>query len=83
LNIAESEIACQMIAKTCGRKDKNRKVTYSIIDSYHNLCSDKRDIILAQIEACERLSKYTKDGSDRILLEHEIVELKLALDLLH
>ena len=48
-----------------------------------NLCSDKRDIILAQIEACERLSKYTKDGSDHILLEHEIVELKLALDLLH
>jgi hypothetical protein len=83
LNIAEREIACQMIAKTCGRKDKNRKVTYSIIDSYHNLCSDKRDIILAQIEACERLSKYNKDGSDRILLEHEIVELKLILDLLH
>ncbi|MGA7006273.1 MAG: hypothetical protein WBY28_04275 [Nitrososphaeraceae archaeon] len=83
MNIVESEIACQMIAKTCGCKDNNRKVTYSIIDSYHNLCSDKRDIILAQIEACEKLSKYTKDGSDHILLEHEIVELKLALDLLH
>jgi hypothetical protein len=72
-----------MIAKTCGCKDKNRKVTYSIIDAYHILCSDKRDIILAQIEACERLSKYTKDRSDLILLEHEIMELKLALDLLH
>ena len=83
MNIAESEIACQMIAKTCGCKDKNRKVTYSIIDSYHNLCSDKRDIILAQIDACERLSKYTKDGSDLFLLEREIAELKLALDLLH
>ncbi|MGA8405428.1 MAG: hypothetical protein WB664_11475 [Nitrososphaeraceae archaeon] len=83
MNIAESEIAYQMIAKTCGCKDKNRKVTYSIIDSYHNLCSDKRDIILAQIDACERLSKYTKDGSDYILLEHEIADLKLALDLLH
>ena len=83
MNIAESEIACQMIAKTCGCKDNNRKVTYSIIDSYHNLCSDKRDIILAQIEACERLSKYTNDRSDHILLEHEIVELKLALDLIH
>jgi hypothetical protein len=83
LNIVESEIACQMIAKTCGCKDKNRKVTYSIIDSYHNLCSDKRDIILAQIDACERLLKYTNDGSDHFLLEHEIAELKLALDLLH
>jgi hypothetical protein len=72
-----------MIAKTCGCRDKNRKVIFSKIDSYHNLCSDKRDIILAQIEACERLSKYTKDGSDQILLEREIVELKLALDLLH
>ena len=83
MNIGESEIACQMIAKTCGCQDRNRKVTYSIIDSYHNLCSDKRDIILAQIEACERLSKYTNDGNDHILLEHEILELKLALDLLH
>ena len=81
MNIAESEIACQMIAKTCGCKDKNRKVTYSIIDSYHNLCSDKRDIILAQIDACERLSNYTNDGSYLFLLDREIAELKLALDI--
>ena len=37
------------------------KVTYSIIDSYHSLCLDKKDIISAEIEACQRLSKYTVD----------------------
>ena len=30
-------------------------VTYSLLDSYHSLCIDKRDIILTEIEACEGL----------------------------
>jgi hypothetical protein len=71
-----------MIAKTCGCTDKRRKVTYSLVDSYHSLCVDKKDIILSEIMACERLLKYTWDGSDMIVLEKEIGELKLALDLL-
>jgi len=71
-----------MIAKTCGCTDKRRKVTYSLVDSYHSLCVDKKDIILSEIMACERLLKYTWDGSDMIVLEKEIGELRLALDLL-
>jgi hypothetical protein len=82
LNISENEVSCQMIAKTCGCTDKRRKVTYSLVDSYHSLCVDKKDIILSEIMACERLLKYTGDGSDMIVLEKEIGELKLALDLL-
>ncbi|MDQ5868408.1 MAG: hypothetical protein M3530_01625 [Thermoproteota archaeon] len=58
-----------------------RKVTYSFVDSYHSLCRDKKDIILSEIQACERLLKYTRDDNDKIILEKEIVELKLALDL--
>ena len=59
-----------------------RKVTYSFVDSYHSLCKDKKDIILSEIQACEILLKYPRDENDTITVEKEIVELKLALDLL-
>ena len=74
------------MAKTCGCMDKKRKVTYSLIDSYHSLCHDKKDLILRQIEACQRLAKYTakygRDEVDRQAIENEIDELKMVLDLI-
>jgi len=81
VNIARTEADYDMVAKTCGCKDTERKVTYSFVDSYHSLCRDKKDIILSEIQACERLLKYTRDDNDKIILEKEIAELKLALDL--
>jgi hypothetical protein len=82
LNIARTEAEYDIVAKTCGCKDKNRKVTYSFVDSYHSLCRDKKDIILSEIQACERLLKYAIDENDKTTLEKEIAELKLALDML-
>jgi hypothetical protein len=83
VNIAHTEEDYDIVAKTCGCKDTTRKVTYSFVDSYHSLCRDKKDIILSEIQACERLLKYTRDENDKITLENEILELKLALDLMH
>ena len=83
MNIAHTEEDYDIVAKTCGCKDTTRKVTYSFVDSYHSLCRDKKDIILSEIQACERLLKYTRDENDKITLENEIPELKLALDLMH
>jgi len=82
VNIACTEADYDIVAKTCGCKDKNRKVTYSFVDSYHSLCRDKKDIILSEIQACERLLKYAIDENDKTILEKEIAELKLALDML-
>jgi hypothetical protein len=84
MNIAQTEISIKVIAKTCGCKEKNnrRKVTYSLLDSYHNLCIDKKDIISAELEACEQLWKYTPDESDKNTIEREIAELKMMLDLM-
>jgi hypothetical protein len=82
VNIAQTEADYDMVAKTCGCKDTKRKVTYSFVDSYHSLCSDKKDIILSEIQACERLLKYTRDENDKITVEKEVAELKLTLDLL-
>jgi hypothetical protein len=83
VNIAKTEEDYDIVAKTCGCKDTKRKVTYSFVDSYHSLCRDKNDIILSEVQACERLLKYTGDENDIVVLEKEIGELKLALDLLH
>jgi hypothetical protein len=82
MNIARTEADYDIVAKTCGCEDKKRKVTYTFVDSYHSLCRDKKDVILSEIQACERLLKYTRDENDKIVLEKEIAELKLALDML-
>ena len=64
-------------------KEKNKKVTHTFIDSYHSPCLDKKDIISAEIEACNRLSKYTRDERDNEIIKKEIAELKMSLDLIN
>ncbi len=76
----EEPVALLMEARTCG--DKNKRVAYKITDASHSLCSDKKDILLAEIEACEVLLKRCNDESDRSAVENELSQLKLALDLM-
>ena len=76
------EASSQIEAKTCGYREKGIKVAYSFIDSYHSLCIDKKDIILAEIDACERLLKYTSDQTNKVVITKEIAELKMTLDFL-
>jgi hypothetical protein len=82
LNIIESEAPYEITAKTCGCKDNGRKVIYSFVESFHNLSKDKKDIIISEINACERLRKYARDDLDKKVIETEISDLKMALDLL-
>jgi len=81
MNIADSETSVMIVAKTCGCTEK-RNISYAFFQGYHDLCLDKKDIVSAQLEACERLLKYAADQNDRTALEQEIKELKLALDLM-
>jgi hypothetical protein len=83
MNIANMEDPLKVIAKTCGCKEKQKKVTYSFIDDTHGVCIDKKDIISAELEACERLLKYTAEKTDEEAIKKEIAELKMALDLMH
>lgn len=82
MNIAYMESSSQIEAKTCGCRDNGIKIAYSFIDSYHSLCIGKKDIILAEIDACERLLKYTSDQTNKDAITKEIAELKMALDFL-
>lgn len=67
-------------ARTCG--DQNKRVAYKFLDGFHSLCLDKRDIMLAEIGACETLLRACRDTQDRRAVEKEIAELKMALDLM-
>lgn len=70
-------------ARTCGCREKNRqKVTYAFSQEFHSLCMDKKYIIQAEIEACERLLKYATNDSESATIEKEVAELKAALDLM-
>ena len=82
LNIVESEVPFIVEAKTCGCKNR-KSVSYHFVEPSHSLCLDKRELVLAQIQACERLLKYSKDKIELATIEKEIADLKLALDFLH
>lgn len=82
-DISDSGVPLYLIAKTCRCEGSgNRKIAYSFVDIYPTLCTDKREIIISQILACEKLSKHTINPSDKNIIETEIAELKMTLDLL-
>jgi hypothetical protein len=82
MNVTDTE-SPTILAKTCGCKEKYLKVTYFFIDACHSLCLDKKDLIYAEIEACNRLSRYSRDEMDKKIIEKEIAELKMSLDLIN
>ena len=56
-----------------------------MVDSYHNVCLDKREIIFEELNACERLLKYVTDYNinneiDKKYIESEIAYFKIILD---
>jgi hypothetical protein len=82
MNIDFAESPTLVIAKTCAGKEKRIRVTYSLLNETHGLCLDKKDLIIGQVEACEKLLRHIRDQGDRTALEQEIRELKMALDLM-
>ena len=82
MDISSLSIPHLVEAKTCGFNKGGKRVSYQFIESSHNLCLEKGELLLAQIQACERLLKYGKENEEISLLTDEITKLRLALDLL-
>ena len=82
MNIDYPENEEMAVAKTCGCKRGGRKVTYMFKEESLNLCVDRKDILSAQLLACEKLLKYATDPVDKEAISKEIMELRLALDLI-
>ena len=81
MNISTAEVLLKVDAKTCLYKQRYRKVTYSVIDTGGTLYLDNKDIISAQLEACEQLLKYTEVVVDREAIQKEMAELSMILEL--
>ena len=56
----ESEQGSLLIARTAGNKSTGQRIIYSFTNPEHALAVGKKDIILAEVEACERVLKYAK-----------------------
>jgi hypothetical protein len=86
MNIVSIDVSLFVAAKTCDCNQahgRGRKVTYEFIDDYYySTCIDKRDIITAQLQACEKLLTYSKDENDKSVIRTEIEELRMILDLI-
>lgn len=70
-----------VMAKTCGCGTGRQRVTYAFSEEFHGMCMDKKDVLTAEISACEKLLKYAPDY-ERNVIKNEIAELKMALDLM-
>lgn len=76
-----SSYECVMIAKTCKSNTTDRKVIYTLENPDSITYLGKKDIVLNQLMACEKLIDYVRDKNDLELIQTEINELKLMLDL--
>ena len=82
MNLSCETNALVFTAKVCSNPLR-RKVVYALSDNSDFLFLEKKDIILNQIQACEKLLKYAFDETDNIAVQKEIDELKSTLDLIH
>lgn len=81
MNIIKNETPYLVEARTCGSKERGKSVSYHFIESSRSLCVDKVELMLGQIQACERL-EISKDNGENVLLIDEISNLKLALEMI-
>ena len=79
MNIIETGTNLNIEAKLYGEKN-SKNIVYSFIAPQHSLCVDKREILLSQIQACERLSNYLKEETDLKTINNEVSSLKMSLD---
>lgn len=79
MNILEFENQFIVEAKICRCSNSIKSVSYHYVESAPNFCLKNRDIIFAQLQACERLLKYTNDEAELSTIKREIVDLHLSL----
>lgn len=70
MNISRSEVPIPITARTCGCMKKNgKRVAYTLIDSYHGLCLDKKDIVMSELKACTTHLRHSTDLVDHLTIK--------------
>ena len=65
----ESEIQIQVEAKICGCNAKQKCISYHFAEPAHRLFLENREIILAQIQEPETLSKKSKEDAIDLVIK--------------
>jgi hypothetical protein len=61
-----------IVAKTCGcEKGSKQNVAYAFSDEFHSIYMDKKEILRAVIDSCERLSKYATTESEKAVVKEK------------
>ena len=84
MNIIKTETPFLVEAKTTGCNNrKNRNVTYHFIESSHNLCLGKEELLQTHLKACQRLLKLPyEEENDKDIIENEIIKLNHVLNVI-
>ena len=79
-----SENPFEISAKSCScnESEKKGKIIYLFLENYQSLCLDKKEVLLGEIHACERLLKSASDEPEKENIERELADLRLMFDLL-
>lgn len=80
MNICNIEFPNPIEAKIINMHKNRKKIAFFFSESLHNTVLTNHEIIIAQIQACQRLlSQIKHDTDDRHTIINEIVELELSL----
>lgn len=77
-NVTEPESNFLIEAKISGN-ERGRNILYSFVEPINNFFLNKKEILLAQIEACRKLSVELSRPDKLIIVENEIRELEISI----
>lgn len=80
MNICNIEMFHPIEAKIINKN--NKKVAFFFSESLHNTVLTHKEILISQIQACQRLLSQIKDDTDRHTAINEILESELFLHLI-
>lgn len=78
MNILEPESDFIVEAKIIGKRN-DRGVRYSFVEPLNNYFLNKKEILLAQIEACKKLLTNLTQKEDVFVIRIEIQELESSI----
>jgi hypothetical protein len=77
MNVTEPESNFLIEAKISGN-GHGRNILYSFVEPINNFFLNKKEILIAQIEACRKLSIELSQPDELIVVENEIKELETS-----
>jgi len=70
MNVVISDVSSNVMAKLCN--DRSRKVTYTFVDAYHNICIDKKREFCGKTRFYEASVESIDLDNKQVVITHAI-----------